>query len=88
MSARDDDPFIDELNRKEPSEASIRSIMSSMHIEGFMMTEQEVRQALQGYYDADGPSKVKELVRRMNEPGADADALMEELAEGVVGLRL
>ncbi len=51
------------------------------------MTEQEVRQALQGYYDADGPSKVKELVRRMNEPGADADALMEELAEEVVGLR-
>ena len=51
------------------------------------MTEQEARQALQGYYDADGPSKFKELVRRMNDPGADVAALIEELAEEVVGLR-
>jgi len=36
-----------------------------MHISSFMMTKEQVRAALQEYYDKDGPAELLALFRRL-----------------------
>jgi hypothetical protein len=67
-------------------EHDVRTIMNSMHIEGFMVTAQQARAALQAYYDHQGPQKLEALIKRMEEPGADPLALAREHSILMAGL--
>ena len=66
--------------KNRPSDADVTSIMNSMHIEGFMVTEDEVREALQEFYDNDEPGKLDELIPRLKTPGVDPVARMRQHA--------
>lgn len=67
-------------------EQDVRTIMNSMHIEGFMVTLEQARAALKAYYNQEGPQKLEALIRRMEEPGADPLALAREHSILMAGL--
>lgn len=64
------------MTTKVPEER-IRSLMSTMHIEGFMVTEAQVREALEEMYSNTEVASQDNLFKVMAEPGADKFALMK-----------
>lgn len=62
---------------KNPTDAEIRSIVSSMRIEGFGSTYESVKASLTEFYEDYDQTKMDELVIAVNKPGADKMVLTD-----------
>ncbi len=56
----------------------VREIVSSMNIEGFKSTYEEVEKTVVEFYENDEPRYIRELCKQMKEPGADQRALIKQ----------
>jgi hypothetical protein len=62
------------------NEGRIRELKNTMELEGFMMTEAEVRDALTDYYASSAQDEILDLIERMKDPNFDASARIGEIA--------
>jgi 3-dehydroquinate dehydratase len=77
MSTRDRDPFLLE----QPTKEEIAALMNTMHIEGYMVTEDQAIEAWHDFYTTEGLDRLAELLKKMKEPSADLLALTEHFVQ-------